>query len=159
MEIREFKNFMFVFVTLCIFKFLFTHDFSVSNEVKPAKPNKTIIKKIKSVETNICKVVVTMYNAVEGQCDTDPYTTASMKVINPKKASEHKWIAMSRNLLKRWKGQFNYGDKVKLVGCGDKEGVYTIVDCMNERYVNRIDILETQGVPLYKYKNVKIIRV
>jgi hypothetical protein len=159
MEIREFKNFMFVFVTLCIFKFLFTHDFSVSNEVKPAKPNKTIIKKIKSVETNICKVVVTMYNAVEGQCDADPYTTASMKVINPKKASEHKWIAMSRNLLKRWKGRFNYGDKVKLVGCGEKEGIYTIVDCMNERYVNRIDILETQGVPLYKYKNVKIIRV
>jgi len=30
---------------------------------------------------------------------------------------------------------------------------------MNKRYVNRVDILETQGVPLYKYKNVKIIRV
>ena len=159
MEIREFKNFMFVFVKLCIFKFLFTHDFSVSNEVKPAKPTKTMVNRIKSVETNICKVVVTMYNAVEGQCDADPYTTASMKVINPKKASEHKWIAMSRNLLKRWKGQFNYGDKVKLVGCGEKEGVYTIVDCMNERYIDRVDILETQGVPLYKYKNVKLIRV
>ena len=39
--------------------------------------------------------------------------------------------------------------RIKLVGCGDfKEGVYTIVDCMNETICkNRIDILETEGVP------------
>lgn len=159
MEIREFKDFMVVFLILCFFKFMFTHNFSVSDEVKTLKPNKTIAGRIKSVKKEVCKVVVTMYNAVEGQCDADPYTTASMKVINPKKASEHKWVAISRNLLKRWKGKFDYGDKIKLVGCGEKEGVYTIVDCMNERYVNRIDILETEGVPLYKYKNVKLIRV
>ena len=42
-------------------------------------------------------------------------TTANgMKVINPKKASEHKWVAISRNLLKRWKGKFDYGDKNKI---------------------------------------------
>ena len=159
MEIREFKDFMVVFLILCFFKFIFTHDFSRPNEVKTPKPNKTIAGRIKSVKKEVYKVVVTMYNAVEGQCDADPFITASMKVINPKKASEHKWVAISRNLLKRWGGSFHYGMKVKLVGCGKKEGVYTIVDCMNERYVNRIDILETEGVPLYKYKNVKIIRV
>ena len=159
MEIREFKNFMFVFVTLCIFKFLFTHDFSVSNEVKPTKPTKTIIKKIKSVETKVYKVVATMYYAVESQCDADPFVTASMRVINPKKASEHKWIAVSRDLLKRWGGKFQYGDKVKIVGAGNKSGIYTIADTMNKRFKNKIDILETEGTPLYKYNNVKIIQV
>lgn len=159
MEIREFKNFMLVFLSLCLIKFLFTHDFSTPKATKHINVTKTIKREFKSSKEEICKVVVTMYNAVEGQCDADPYTTASMKTINPIKASEHKWIAMSRNLLKRWKGKFDYGQKVKLIGCGEKDGVYTIVDCMNERYVNRVDILETQGVPLYKYKNVKLIRV
>jgi len=159
MEIQEFKTFAKVFVGLCVVKFAFTHDFSSSDEVKPIDVTQPIKKEFKRNTQEIYRVVVTMYNAVEKQCDSDPYTTASLRVINPKKASEHKWIAMSRNLLKRWNGAFQYGDRVKLVGCGKKEGVYTIVDCMNERYVNRVDILETQGVPLYKYKNVKIIRV
>ena len=105
MEIQEFKTFAKVFVGLCVVKFIFTHDFSSSNEVKPIEVTKTINKEFKRNTNKICKVVVTMYNAVEGQCDSDPYTTASMRVINPKKATEHKWIAMSRNLLKRWKGK------------------------------------------------------
>ena len=159
MEIQEFKTFAKVFVGLCVVKFIFTHDFKTSDEVKPIEVTKTINKEFKRNTNKIYKVVVTMYNAVEGQCDADPYTTASMRVINPKKATEHKWIAMSRNLLKRWNGKFDYGQQVRLVGCGKKDGVYTIVDCMNKRYVNRVDILETKGVPLYKYKNVKIIRV
>lgn len=159
MEIREFKNFMVLFLSLCFIKFLFTHDFSSPKATKGINVTKTIKREFKSSKEEICKVVVTMYNAVEGQCDADPYTTASMRTINPTKATEHKWIAMSRNLLKRWKGKFDYGQKVKLIGCGEKDGVYTIVDCMNERYVDRVDILETQGVPLYKYKNVKLIAV
>lgn len=104
-------------------------------------------------------VTATMYNAVVGQCDSNPFETASGKIINPNKASEHKWIAMSRNLLKRWKGKFEYGDKVKLIGTKVKDGVYTIVDCMHKRFKNKIDILETEGVDLYKFENVKIVKV
>lgn len=99
------------------------------------------------------RVVATMYYAVESQCDSDPLITANMSHINPYRATQHHWIAVSRNLLKR----FHYGQKVKLVGCGKKNGVYTIVDTMNPRFKNKIDILETQGTPLYKYNNVKII--
>ena len=156
MEIREFKNFMVVFISLCIFKLMINIDFSSHKTPKRIELTKTIKKEFKHNREEICKVVVTMYNAVEGQCDSDPYTTASMKTINPSKASDHKWIAMSRNLLKRWGGRGDYGNKIKLSGCGEKDGIYTIVDCMNERYVNRIDILETEGTPLYKYENVKI---
>jgi hypothetical protein len=30
---------------------------------------------------------------------------------------------------------------------------------MNKRFKNKIDILETQGTPIYKYNNVKIFAV
>jgi hypothetical protein len=106
---------------------------------------------------NSIKVDVTMYCPVSSQCDSDPLITASMKKIIPHRASEHKWIAMSRDLLKRWGGLYNYGDKIRLVGCGHKDGIYTIVDCMNERFKNKIDILETQGTKPYKFENVKIV--
>ena len=100
-----------------------------------------------------------MYNAVEGQCDADPFVTACMYKIDPQKASEHKWIAVSRNLLKINGGKFVYGQKVRIVGAGKKSGIYTIADTMNKRFKNKIDILETIGTPLYKYNNVKIIEV
>jgi len=111
----------------------------------------------KKKKDNSIKVTATMYNPVEEQCDSDPYTTASMLKINPNKASEQKFIAMSRDLLKRWGGKFEYKQKVRLIGCGVKDGIYTIADCMNKRFKNKIDILETVGTPIYKFKNVKII--
>ena len=102
------------------------------------------------------KVTATMYNAVESQCDKDPLITAGMYRIDPNRASLHRWIAVSRDLLKRWGGRFDYGDKVVVRGAGHKDGVYTIVDTMNKRFRNRIDFLETQGTKWYKYENVKI---
>ena len=105
------------------------------------------------------KVTATMYNAVTGQCDADPLTTAGMYKINPNRASEHKWIAVSRDLLKRWGGVFNYGDKVYIKGAGHKDGIYTIVDTMNKRFRNRIDFLETKGTKHYKYNDVLLAKL
>jgi hypothetical protein len=110
----------------------------------------------KKVDDSV-KVTATMYYPVVSQCDSDPLITASMRKIVPHKASEQKWIAMSRDLLKRWGGKFDYGDKIRLVGTKFKDGVYTIVDCMNKRFKNKIDILETQGTKPYKFDNVKIV--
>lgn len=115
-----------------------------------------IENKIDEVVTISADVTATMYNAVTGQCDSDPLVTAGMYKINPNKASDHKWVALSRDLLKRWGGEFQYGQKVKITGCGEKDGVYTVVDTMNPRFTKKIDILETQGTPLYKFDNVKI---
>lgn len=111
------------------------------------------------VVTISADVTATMYNAVVGQCDADPLTTAGMYKINPNKASEHKWVALSRDLLKRWGGQFDYGDTIRIENAGDKSGEYTVVDTMNKRFTNKIDILETKGTDLYKYDNVKIIKL
>ena len=79
--------------------------------------------------------------------------------IKPKSASKQKYIALSRNLLKRWGGKFNYGDIVKIKNAGFKDDIYKVVDCMNKRFRNRIDILETKGVKSYKFKNVIIEKV
>jgi 3D (Asp-Asp-Asp) domain-containing protein len=115
-----------------------------------------IQERVEQVAVVTENVTATMYNAVTGQCDSDPLVTAGMYKINPNKASDHKWVALSRDLLKRWGGLFEYGQKVKITGCGEKDGIYTIVDTMNPRFTKKIDILETQGTPLYKFDNVKI---
>jgi 3D (Asp-Asp-Asp) domain-containing protein len=138
---------------------MFTHDFSVSKTPKQDEETNTIAKRLNVSKKAVYKVVATMYNAVEGQCDADPFITACMYKINPQKASEHKWIAVSRDLLKINGGKFVYGQKVRIVGAGKKSGIYTIADTMNKRFKNKIDILETIGTPLYKYNNVKIIEV
>lgn len=104
-------------------------------------------------------VTATMYYPVASQCDSDPLITAGMYKINPKKAGSHKWIAMSRDLLKRWGGDFKYGDRVLIKGAGHKDGYYTVVDTMNKRFVKRIDFLENTGTPLYKFRGVKIYKV
>lgn len=104
-------------------------------------------------------VTTTMYNAVIGQCDADPLVTAGMYKIKLTMASDHRWVALSRDLLTRWGGKFNYGDKIQITNAGHKDGIYTIVDTMNKRFTNRMDILETVGTTLYKFENVKIERI
>lgn len=116
------------------------------------------IKEILQMQ-NAVKVTATMYNPVTGQCDEDPLITAGMFKINPERASEHNWIAVSRDLLKRWGGVFDYGDKVCIRGAGHKDGIYTIVDTMNKRYRNRIDFLETNGTKMYKFDDVLLAKL
>ncbi len=110
------------------------------------------------VEPDTYKVTATMYYATPGQCDTDPLVTAGMYKIKPNKASEQKWIAMSRDMIARWGGNFKYGDMVKVEGAGHKDGIYTVVDTMNKRFKNRIDFLETKGTKPYKFTNVKLTK-
>lgn len=122
--------------------------------------NNVYVYNVPKVDNTIeYSVTATMYYPVKGQCDKDPLVTAGMYKINEHKASKHKWIAVSRDLLKRWGGKLNYGDMVKVEGTKDKDGVYKVVDTMNKRFRNRMDFLETKGTSKYKYDNVKITRV
>lgn len=126
---------------------------------KPEISTIKIQERVEMIADVTADVTATMYNAVESQCDADPLITAGMYKINPKKASEHKWVALSRDLLKRWGGKFDYGDTIRIENAGDKSGIYTVVDTMNARFTNKIDILETKGTHLYMYENVKIIKI
>lgn len=105
------------------------------------------------------EVTATMYYAEAAQCDDDFLVTAGMYKINPEMASEHKFIALSRNLLARWGGVFHYGDMVKLEGTKGKDGVYMVADCMARRFKDKIDILETKGKKFYKFDKVKITKL
>ena len=101
-------------------------------------------------------VVVTMYQPVERQTDSTPNILADGTRIRTQDASNYKFIAVSRNLLKRWGGWLDYGDFILLKGTTGKDGVYQVRDTMNKRWVNRIDILESAGVKPYKFTDAKL---
>ena len=120
--------------------------------------NKRLIDKLDEYETEGMHVTVTMYQPVRYQTDSTPNILADGTRIRTKEASNYKFIAVSRNLLKRWGGWLDYGDFVLLKGTHKKDGVYQVRDIMNKRFVNRIDILESPGVEPYKYEKAKIVK-
>ena len=101
-------------------------------------------------------VTVTMYHPVKHQTDRTPNILADGTKITIHKASEYRYVAVSRNLLKRWGGWLDYGDFIVLKGTDGKDGVYQVKDTMNKRFVNRIDILESPGTKPYKFTDAKI---
>ena len=86
------------------------------------------------------------------------YILADGTRIRTQEASNYKFIAVSRNLLKRFGGWLDYGDFVLLRGTPGKDGVYQVRDTMNKRWVNRIDILESVDVKPYKFEKAKIVK-
>ena len=88
--------------------------------------------------------VLTVYNPLSSQCDASPFVTASNHRINEKKlrAGSIRWMALSRDLLKRWGGRIQYGDTINLQS-GDPsiDGFWVVHDTMNKRFRNRGDLL------------------
>ena len=105
------------------------------------------------------EVDVTMYQPVYPQTDMTPNITADGTRIRISKASQYKFVALSRNLLKRWGGPFDYGDFILLKGAGKKDGVYQVRDTMNPKWVNVVDILESTHVEPYKYTDAQIFKL
>ena len=104
------------------------------------------------------EMTVTMYHPVSRQTDSTPNILADGTRIRVHKASEYKFIAVSRNLLKRHGGFLDYGDFIVLKGTDGKDGVYQVKDTMNKRFVNRVDILESPGTKPYKFDSAKIVK-
>ena len=106
-------------------------------------------------------VDVTMYRPNVRETDSTPNITADGTRIRISKASDYKFVALSRNLLKRWGGPFDYGDFILIKGTtnGHKDGVYNVRDTMNPKYVNYVDILECNNVKPYKYTDVHLYKM
>ena len=102
------------------------------------------------------EVDVTMYQPVYPQTDKTPDITADGTKIRISKASEYKFVALSRNLLKRWGGPFDYGDFILIKGAGKKDGVYQVRDTMNPKWVKRVDILTTNSK--FRYDNITMYK-
>ena len=122
------------------------------------KENKNLKKELSKYETEGMIVTVTMYEPVSYQTDSTPNILADGTRIRVQKASEYRFIAVSRNLLTRHGGWLDYGDFVLLKGTNHKDGVYQVRDTMNKRFVNRIDILESPGVQPYMFQEAKIVK-
>jgi len=104
-------------------------------------------------------VVATMYHAVRGQTDKTPHITADGTRIDTKNAGKYRFVALSRNLLKRWGGPFNYGDYIIVEGCNGKyDGIWQVRDTMNDRFHNRIDFLQSKGTKPIKFDNAVIYK-
>ena len=102
-------------------------------------------------------VTVTTYNPTRSQTDSTPNQTADGTIIKPWKATQYRYVALSRDLIARWGGPFEYGDYVVIEGTDGWDGVYQVRDTMNPKWTNRVDILTTNsrfrydGVVMYKY--------
>jgi len=120
--------------------------------------NRRLSERLNEYETEGMNVTVTMYQPVSYQTDSTPNILADGTRIRTQSASDYKFIAVSRNLLKRWGGWLDFGDFVILKGTDGKDGVYQVRDTMNKRWVNRIDILESIDVKPYKFEKAKIVK-
>lgn len=139
-----------IFIIVIILLFIVDRNHYLLEDIK----NDIQVEKVETQRSDVQEVTVTMYNSVTSQCDADPLITAGMYHIpNPYTASDLKWVALSRDLLKRWGGPYDYGDEIYLIA-GDKTGKYIVTDCMNARFKNRVDILESVGSKLYKHTGI-----
>lgn len=102
----------------------------------------TIVKMVYDIKIN--EVLGTMYNPVTSQCDADPLITADNSKINLTKLAkqEIRWCALSRDLLKRWGGPYDYGDTLTIYHPDSRiKGLWVVHDTMNARWKKRIDFL------------------
>ena len=98
-------------------------------------------------------VTATIYHADPKQTDDTPFITASGMYINPDCPQCHRWIAVSRDL--EAKGLV-FGVKVRITGAGDLDGIWTVQDRMNRRWLSRIDFLVNEDMTGGKWENVRV---
>tara|TARA_B100000214_G_scaffold369381_1_gene342363 strand:+ start:217 stop:732 length:516 start_codon:yes stop_codon:yes gene_type:complete len=144
------------YIWICLFE---DYKDIYKKEIEELENENTLLREqVAEIKLEGMDVTVTMYHPTRHQTDSTPNILADGTRITVHRASEYKYIAVSRNLLKRWGGWLDYGDFVVLKGTDGKDGVYQVRDTMNKRFVNRIDILESPGVPQYKFENAKILK-
>ena len=98
------------------------------------------------------KVTVTTYNPTKSQTDSTPNELADGTKIKPWRATDYRYVALSRDLIARWGGPFEYGDYIVIEGTDGWDGIYQVRDTMNPKWTNRVDILTTNS--RFKYNNI-----
>jgi 3D (Asp-Asp-Asp) domain-containing protein len=103
-------------------------------------------------------VTASIYYPEIAQTDSTPLITADGSLINQKKPRKHRWVALSRNLLKKWGGVIDYGDSLRVKGISrELDGIYVVRDTMKRRLRNRVDILVgPEDNIMGRWKNVQI---
>ena len=150
-------SYVVLFCALCMFLLSLYFDNVMDSTWEE---NSYLRNKVSQLEngTNVIsfKVTVTTYNPTKAQCDDTPNITADGTKIKTWKASSYRYVALSRDLLSRWGGPFEYGDYIIIEGTGDRDGVYQVRDTMNPKWTNRVDILTTND--RFKYNNITMYK-
>ena len=139
---------------------IFLAIFIISFSSKQTIP---LIKEVVVLHTDVevTEVIGTIYNAVESQCDADPLVTADNSKINLKvlKTGSLRWVALSRDLLKRWGGPYNYGDTIHVYHTDNRiRGKWVVHDTMNARFKKRIDFLvDVKHNKLFPHKSHHVL--
>ena len=109
----------------------------------------------------VYKTKLTGYHPLKSQTDDTPNITADGTVFDIKTAGDYRYVALSRDLLKRWGGDIRFGDFVLIKGTpsGNYDGIYQVRDTMNERYTQWIDILLTPGQKSFFYRNILMYKI
>jgi len=100
------------------------------------------------------RVHATVYNAVPEQTNSDPGHTAFMFELDLSNPYKHRIIAVSRDLLIK----YPKGTKVYVSGTS-YDGVYVVMDKMNKRYTNRIDLLINLDMQIGSWPNATITKL
>ena len=111
------------------------------------------IAKLKYFETT---VTATMYRQRPEETDDTPNITADGTKIDVYVAHTYRYVALSRDLLARWGGPFDYGDYIVIEGAGEHSGVWQVRDTMNSKWTKRLDFLMSINHKPFKYDNVVI---
>ena len=133
---------------------LYNEISTLSTEVEDLKDNSYC----NYYEVQSFDVTVTTYNPTRHQTDSTPNQTADGTIIKPWLATNYRFVALSRDLLSRWGGPFEYGDYIVIEGIGENSGIYQVRDTMNPKHTNRVDILKTPGSSQFKYTDVTMYR-
>ena len=102
------------------------------------------------------KVTVTTYNPTKSQTDSTQNEVADGTKIKPWRATDYRYVALSRDLIARWGGPFEYGDYIVIEGTDGWDGIYQVRDTMNPKWTNRVDILTTNS--RFKYNNITMYK-
>jgi len=104
-------------------------------------------------------VTATVYNASMSQTDSTPMITADGYDLHGKDLRKERVLAASRDLLVSGGGVFSFGDRVRVEGAGDMDGVWIIHDVMNSRYEKYIDFLVPKNIRHGLWYGVKVTTV
>jgi len=116
--------------------------------------NEDLIESIFDIQFH-SNVVATMYHPVPSQTDDTPNITADGTVIEIDNASDYRYIAVSRDLHRRYGGDFNFDDIV-YIRSDELTGFFIIKDLMNARFTSRIDFLHSPDTPPFKLVDVEL---
>lgn len=106
---------------------------------------------------------VTVYNPVTEQCDSSPLITASNSFIDTTALyrEQFRWLALSRDLIRRWGGDFCYGDTVLLVARDPAiDGYWIVKDTMHQRFKSHADLLYHSNIRTRgRWQDVRIFKI